>query len=98
MSANRIEASSYLSAMMLRDGSFSRSAILAGRMLVSRRSDRSFGMVSRPGRDSAFERHLRNADGSALDHHGPSVTPPRPPTWAFAIPSPTRPVLLLLTY
>ena len=37
MSANRMEASSYLSAMMLRDGSFSRSAIVAGRILVSSR-------------------------------------------------------------
>jgi hypothetical protein len=35
MSANRIEASSYLSAMMLRDGSLSRFAMEAGRMLAS---------------------------------------------------------------
>ncbi len=42
MSANRIDASSYLSAMMLRDGSFSRWAIVAGRILVSSRSDRSY--------------------------------------------------------
>ena len=33
------------------------------------------GIVPGPGRDSAFERHLRHADGSAFDHHGSSVTP-----------------------
>src|SRR3984885_5601870 len=42
MSANSTEASSYLSAMMLRAGSFSRSATLAGKMLASSASDRSY--------------------------------------------------------
>src|SRR5271155_3931693 len=42
MSANSTEASSYLSAMMLRAGSFSRSATLAGKMLASNASDRSY--------------------------------------------------------
>jgi len=36
MSAKRIDASSYLSAMMLRDGSFSRWAIVAGRIVTRR--------------------------------------------------------------
>ena len=40
MSANRIEASSYLSAMMLRVGSLRRLAIDAGRMFASSDSDR----------------------------------------------------------
>ena len=35
----------------------------------------TYGIVPGPGRDSAFERHLRHADGSAFDHHGSSVTP-----------------------
>src|SRR6201985_148549 len=42
MSANSTEASSYLSAMMLRAGSFSRSATLAGKMLANSASDLSY--------------------------------------------------------
>ena len=42
MSANRIDASSYLSAITLRDGSLSRSAIVVGKMLASNRSERSY--------------------------------------------------------
>lgn len=42
MSANRIDASSYLSAITERAGSLSRSAIVSGRMLASSRSLRSY--------------------------------------------------------
>src|SRR6516164_7693337 len=42
MSANSTEATSYLSAMTPRSGSLSRSAMLAGSMLVSSASERSY--------------------------------------------------------
>ena len=41
---------------------------------------RSFGMVTRAGTHAAFQRHLRHADRSYLERHGPSVSPRRVPS------------------